>query len=224
MAVALQISPSSSLYIRDPQSTETGRNILRHSIPLMTDLGFEKFTFKKLSERMGGSEITVYRYFENKHRLLLYLLSYYWEWIKYSILLNLQNLDESRDKLKMAIRTVVESNRRTPLVDYIDEAKLFDLVIDESEKTFHTKDVDHENQEGFFLTLKSLKSEIAGILLEVNPDYAFPNSLASTILEMSASLRFYARHLPSMSEVSDLRKIDDHICEFLEELTLAAIA
>jgi AcrR family transcriptional regulator len=224
MVVAIQISPNRSLYIRDPQSTETGRNILRHSIPLMADLGFEKFTFKKLSERMGSSEITVYRYFENKHRLLLYLLSYYWEWIKYSILFNLQNLDDSGEKLKIAIRTVVDSNRRNSLVDYIDEAKLFDLVIEESEKTFHTKDVDQENKEGFFLTLKSLKSEIAEIIQEVRPDYAFPNSLASTILEMSASLRFYAKHLPSLSEVSDLSRIDDHLCDYLEDLAFSAIS
>ncbi|MGC9344775.1 MAG: TetR/AcrR family transcriptional regulator, partial [Bacteroidales bacterium] len=71
MTVALQISPNQALYIKDPQSTNTGRNILKYSIPLMQELGFEKFTFKKLAASMGSSEISVYRYFENKHKLLL---------------------------------------------------------------------------------------------------------------------------------------------------------
>lgn len=215
MAVALKISPNSGLFIKDPQSTSTGRSILKHSIPLMQELGFEKFTFRKLAERMGSSEISVYRYFENKHKLLLYLLSWYWEWVKFSIAFNIQNVSDNRNKLNIAIRTVIESNRRNPLVDYIDEEKLHALVMEESEKAYHTKYVDQENKEGFFLTLKSLKTEISKIIQEIDPAYPFPNSLASTILEMSASLRFYAWHLPSMGDVKDLNKTDDEICNYL---------
>ncbi len=223
MAVALQISPNSALYIKDPQSTQTGRNILKYAVPLMQELGFEKFTFKKLAERMGSSEISVYRFFENKHKLLLYLLSWYWEWVKYSIIYNIQNVSDDRQKLEIAIRTVIESNRRNPLVDYIDEEKLYALVIEESEKAYHTKYVDKENKIGLFLTLKSLKTEIANIISDIHPEYQFPNSLASTILEMSASLRFYANHLPSMSDIKDLKKTDNEIFEYLKSLVDAVL-
>ncbi len=171
MAVALQISPNSALYIKDPQGTQTGRNILKHAIPLMQELGFEKFTFKKLANRMGSSEISVYRFFENKHKLLLYLLSWYWEWVKYSIAFNIQNVTDQHQKLEIAIRTVIESNRRNPLVDYIDEEKLYELVIEESEKAYHTKLVDEENKMGLYLTLKSLKTDIAYIISEIRPEY-----------------------------------------------------
>lgn len=223
MAVALQISPNSALYIKDPQSTQTGRNILKYAVPLMQELGFEKFTFKKLAERMESSEISVYRFFENKHKLLLYLLSWYWEWVKYSIIYNIQNVSDNRRKLEIAIRTVIESNRRNPLVDYIDEEKLYALVIEESEKAYHTKYVDEENKIGLFLTLKSLKTEIATIITEINPEYKFPNSLASTILEMSASLRFYAQHLPSMSDIKDPNRSDDEIFGYLKSLVDAVL-
>jgi AcrR family transcriptional regulator len=224
MSFAIQISPNRSLYIRDPQETATGREILRNAIPLMQELGFEKFTFRKLSRQMGASEITIYRYFENKHKLLLYLLSWYWEWVKYSIIFNCHNIRDSKKKLEIAIQTVIESNRRNALVDYIDEELLYALVIEESEKAYHTKSVDQENKEGFFLTLKSLKTEIADILLEINPDYVFSNSLASTILEMSASLRFYARHLPSMSDVTDLADIDQQLFNYIRQVTFAALS
>lgn len=223
MAVALQISPNSALYIKDPQSTQTGRNILKYAVPLMQELGIEKFTFKKLAERMESSEISVYRFFENKHKLLLYLLSWYWEWVKYSIIYNIQNVSDNRRKLEIAIRTVIESNRRNPLVDYIDEEKLYALVIEESEKAYHTKYVDEENKIGLFLTLKSLKTEIATIITEINPEYKFPNSLASTILEMSASLRFYAQHLPSMSDIKDPNRSDDEIFGYLKSLVDAVL-
>ena len=223
MAVAIQISPNDSLFIKDPQASSTGRNILNHAIPLMQEIGFEKFTFRKLAERMGASEITVYRYFENKHKLLLYLLSWYWEWVKYSISFNTRNIEDPEEKLRLAIRTVIDSSKRITLVDYIDEEKLYELVVEESEKAYHTKQVDEENKMGLFLTLKSLKAELSAILLEINPNYPYPNSLASTILEMSASLRFYANHLPSMTDIKELSNIDKDLADYIESLVFAAL-
>jgi|JFJP01.2.fsa_nt_gi AcrR family transcriptional regulator len=223
MAVAIQISPNDSLFIKDPQASSTGRNILNHAIPLMQEIGFEKFTFRKLAERMGASEITVYRYFENKHKLLLYLLSWYWEWVKYSISFNTRNIEDPEEKLRLAIRTVIDSSKRNTLVDYIDEEKLYELVVEESEKAYHTKQVDEENKMGLFLTLKSLKAELSAILLEINPNYPYPNSLASTILEMSASLRFYANHLPSMTDIKELSNIDKDLADYIESLVFAAL-
>ena len=223
MAVAIQISPNDSLFIKDPQASSTGRNILNHAIPLMQEIGFEKFTFRKLAERMGASEITVYRYFENKHKLLLYLLSWYWEWVKYSISFNTRNIEDPEEKLRLAIRTVIDSSKRNTLVDYIDEEKLYELVVEESEKAYHTKQVDEENKMGLFLTLKSLKAELSAILLEINPNYPYPNSLSSTILEMSASLRFYANHLPSMTDIKELSNIDKDLADYIESLVFAAL-
>jgi AcrR family transcriptional regulator len=223
MAVAIQISPNDSLYVKDPQASPTGRNILNHAIPLMQQIGFEKFTFRKLAERMGASEITIYRYFENKHKLLLYLLSWYWEWVKYSIIFNTRNIVDPEEKLRLAIRTVIDSSKRNSLVDYIDEVKLYELVVEESEKAYHTKQVDEENKMGLFLTLKSLKAELSAIILEVNPNYPYPNSLSSTILEMSASLRFYAKHLPSMSDITEVSNIEEYLAAYLESIAFAAL-
>jgi len=223
MAVAIQISPNDSLFIKDPQASSTGRNILNHAIPLMQEIGFEKFTFRKLAERMGASEITIYRYFENKHKLLLYLLSWYWEWVKYSISFNTRNIEDPEEKLRLAIRTVIDSSKRNTLVDYIDEEKLYELVVEESEKAYHTKQVDEENKMGLFLTLKSLKAELSAILLQIDPNYPYPNSLASTILEMSASLRFYANHLPSMTDIKELSNIDKDLADYIESLVFAAL-
>ena len=197
--------------------------MLRSSVALMQELGFEKFTFRKLANKIGISEITVYRYFENKHKLLLYLLSWYWEWVKYSIVFNTQNIEEGDKKLRIAIRTIIASNKRNSLVEYIDEEKLYGLVVEESVKAYHTKDVDAENKEGLFLTLKSLKSELAKIILEVNPDYPFSNSLASTILEMSLRIRFFAEHLPSMSDIKNSDEIDEQLYLFIDQLATTAL-
>ena len=85
MAVNIRISLNPGLYLKDPQESDLGRRIIKHSILLLEELGFEQFNFKKLAEAMGSTEASIYRYFENKHLLLIYLVSWYWEWLSYMI-------------------------------------------------------------------------------------------------------------------------------------------
>jgi AcrR family transcriptional regulator len=84
------------LYLKNPQDTKLGKKIIQYSIILIDEIGFEAFTFKKLAERISSTEASVYRYFENKHRLLVYLLFCYWEWIKFSIDYNTMNIEDPK--------------------------------------------------------------------------------------------------------------------------------
>ena len=74
---------SDKIFVKDPETSSLGRNILKESILLIDEIGFEEFTFKKLGQRIGSNESSIYRYFENKHKLLVYLSSWYWSWIEY---------------------------------------------------------------------------------------------------------------------------------------------
>ena len=65
------------LFLRDPEQSELGRRIIRQGIILISEVGLEETTFRKLAERMGTKEASIYRYFENKHRLLVYLVAWY---------------------------------------------------------------------------------------------------------------------------------------------------
>ena len=74
----LTLTIPENIYIKDPQSSKLGRRILEYSIQIIRKEGLEKFTFKKLADEIGSNESSVYRYFENKHMLMLYLNSWYW--------------------------------------------------------------------------------------------------------------------------------------------------
>ncbi|MFZ9029367.1 MAG: TetR/AcrR family transcriptional regulator, partial [Crocinitomicaceae bacterium] len=78
----VSISVNENVFLKDPTSTELGRKIVRASIDLIDELGFEDFTFKKLALAIGSTEASVYRYFENKHNLLAYLTMWYWGWME----------------------------------------------------------------------------------------------------------------------------------------------
>jgi AcrR family transcriptional regulator len=201
MAITIQVKINDKLYERDPQETKLGKKIIQYSIVLIDELGFEKFNFKKLAERIDSTEASIYRYFKSKHKLLVYLLCWYWEWMRFRLEYNTTNIKDPRKKLKIAIATIVDTAKRNTTIDFVDEDILHRIVVAESTKGYHTKRVDIENKHGFFLTYKALNKEIADIMLEINPTYKYPRALAVTMLEMANNHIYFAEHLPSLTDI-----------------------
>jgi AcrR family transcriptional regulator len=216
MAIRIRMELNNKLFLRDPQDTKLGRNIIRYSILLIDEIGFEQFTFKKLAERMGSTEASVYRYFENKHILLVYLLCWYWEWMKFQIEYNTNNVTDPCEKLRQAIATIVNTAKRNATFEFVDEDILHRVVVAEGDKGYHTKEVDKENREGFFATYKSLSERIASFISEINPEFAYPRALASTLLEMAKDHTYFALHLPRLT---DVKVAEDNLTE-VERLLL----
>ncbi|PHN08087.1 TetR family transcriptional regulator [Flavilitoribacter nigricans DSM 23189 = NBRC 102662] len=201
MAVAIQIRPNQRLYLRDPQDTKLGRNIIKHGILLVDEIGFEQFTFKKLAERIQSTEASVYRYFENKHNLLTYLVAWYWEWVSFQIDFHIMNISDPEQKLRIAIQSLVEASMENPAVDFVNESVLHRVVIDEGTKVYRTKQVDEENKDGFFIKYKALVKKVADLILEVNPKFPYPFALASTLFEMANDHVYFAQHLPQLTDI-----------------------
>ena len=78
----IKIQVNSKIYVKDPETSVLGKKIIEQSIILIDEIGFDDFTFKKLGEKIGSNESSIYRYFENKHKLLVYLSSWYWSWME----------------------------------------------------------------------------------------------------------------------------------------------
>jgi AcrR family transcriptional regulator len=201
MGVNIHIQLNENLYIRDPQDTRLGKQIIQASIYLIDEIGFEDFTFKKLAIRINSTEASIYRYFENKHRLLVYLLCWYWEWMKYLIEVNTTNITDPSKKLEIAISTIVDAALRQEAIDWVDEDVLHRIVVAEAAKAYHTKQVDEQNKQGFFLTYKALNKKISELILEINPQFMYPKALASSLLEMANDQIHFARHLPSLTDI-----------------------
>lgn len=210
-------------YLREPEGTELGRKIISESIKLIDELGFEQFTFKKLAIAIGTTEASVYRYFENKHKLLVYLVSWYWAWVNYTINFQTHNLPDARERLNRVIDVITASDLNDPTTTHIDEKILFRIVVAESSKVYHTKDVDAENKEGYFLELKNVCRQVAKIVLEINPVYPYPHGLVSTLLETAHQQMFFAEHLPSLTEVKGGQQSRKEITKFLKHLAFTAI-
>ena len=199
----LQIKISSTFYVKDPESSELGRHIISKSIEMINALGFEAFTFKKLGNAIGSNESSVYRYFSNKHMLLVYLLNWYWSWMDYKIVLQTSNLNKAKDKINKAVELLVDDVKQDSDFSIINEILLNRIIITESSKIYHNKDVDNENEKGFYKTYKQVVQRVSDFILEFNPKYKYPHMLVSTIIEGAHHQRYFAEHLPSLTDVEE---------------------
>jgi AcrR family transcriptional regulator len=102
----LKVIVSENLYLSDPESSRLGKKIIFYSVEMIDDIGFEKFTFKKLGEAIGSPEASIYRYFKSKNQLLSYLISWYWGWMEYRLVLETNNIPSPNIRLEKSIALI----------------------------------------------------------------------------------------------------------------------
>lgn len=216
LQLSLKIQVNKKIFVKDPETSILGRKIIQESILLIDEIGFENFTFKKLGERIGSNESSIYRYFESKHKLLVYLSSWYWGWIEYRLVFETNNIENPLDRLKKAITIVtekIEDNRET---EHINEAVLNKIIIAEFTKTLHSKEVDEENKQGFFLIYKRVINRLVVMIEAVNSNYPFSKSFASSIVEGSLHQHFLKNHLKSITNCSEIITTTDFYINLVE--------
>jgi len=196
----LKISVPDKIYIKDPESSDLGKRIIEHSILLIEEIGFDSFTFKKLGAKIGSNESSIYRYFESKHKLLLYLTSWYWAWIEYQLVFSTFNMPNKQEQLFRAIEVVTKTIEVDMTFSHINEVILNRIIINEYSKSYLTKEVDSENKEGYFVVYKRLIMRLSDMIAGVNSTYQFPSSLASTIVEGALHQHFLKAHFTSITD------------------------
>lgn len=214
--IKIQVNPKT--FVKDPETSVLGKKIIQYSILLIDEIGFEEFTFKKLGEKIGSNESSIYRYFENKHKLLVYLSSWYWAWIEYRLVFSTANIENKLEKLKKAISIVTEVIEDDDSTAHVNEAVLNRIIIEEFTKTLYNKHVDKENKEGFFFIYKQVNYRIEKMIEEVQPAYPFAKSLVSSIIEGSLHQHFLKNHLKTITNCNTEINPSDFYIHLIENL------
>ncbi len=199
----VKIDINDKIYVKDPQSSDLGKRIIEQGINMIFEMGFDKFTFKKLGEKISSNESSIYRYFESKHKLLLYLASWYWGWLEYKLVFATNSISNAEEKLKRALEIITSATEEDRSVSHVNEVLLNKIVINEYSKSYLTKEVDAENKEGYFVIYKRLVRRISDMIVGVDPNYPYPSSLASTIVEGALHQYFLKEHFSSMTDCND---------------------
>lgn len=211
-----------ALYLRNPESSELGQNIIKHSVQLIYKNGFEAFTFKKLAEDIGTTEAGIYRYFENKHKLLVYLSAWYWAWLEFQISFQTNNIKDATVRLKRVINLLAKSVQDDEQTSYVDESLLHQIIISEGSKSYLTRQVGDDNKQQFFKPYKDLCAAIGQLILECNPKYKYPKSLASTIIEIAHFQNFFMYNLPALTDFGKSKE-ESEIILFLNDLVFSSL-
>jgi len=222
MELAVQIKMNEKLFLRNPELSELGRNIIKYSVVMIREKGFEDFTFKKLALRIGTTEASIYRYFENKHRLLIYIVAWYWSYLEYKVVFYTQNLATPETRLKKIIELLAKPVTDDFSTDYIDEKLVYEVAVWEGSKAYLTKHVSKDNKDRLFKPYKDLCGRIASIITEFNPKYKYPRSLSSTLLEMAHYQRFFMNNLPSLTDFGE-DKSEERLYQFLYQLVFDSL-
>jgi hypothetical protein len=222
MELQLQIKMNEKLFVRNPEATELGKKIILHSVQLIHEDGFEAFTFKKLAKAIGTTEAGIYRYFENKHRLLMYITAWYWSWLEYQVTFHTNNITDPVVKLKKTIALLATPIDDSITTTHVNENVLHQIIVTEGSKAYLTKKVSIDNKDHLFKPYKDLCAKIGNIILECNPSYPYPKSLSSTIIEMGHLQNFFMNHLPSLTDFGE-EKNEADIILFLESLVFSSL-
>lgn len=231
MEYSVLVRMNEKLFLRDPESSELGRRIVRQGILLLAEIGLEDMTFRKLADRIGTKEASIYRYFENKHRLLVYVVAWYWQWLEYQLIFQTNNLKDPKEKLErilkiLLLKDVTQPYAQTP-ADAIDIVALHSIVIQEASKAYLTRHITEDNRQQLFKPYKDLCMRIAGIILEYRPDYPYAQSRASSIIETAHYQSFFMQHLPSLTDFGNYpdgsAENEGHLISFLHHLLFSSL-
>ncbi len=198
----LQIKISKELYVKDPTTSNLGRNIIEKALVLFNEVGNESFTFGKLAKSLGTTESSIYRYFENKQKLLMYLTSIYWGWLEYKLVFSAANISNPKKKLQTAIRSLCQPANLDIKIHGLTSKDLQKLAIVESSKVYLTREAKQKDEAGLFQGYERLCERLSLLISDLNKDYPYPHSMASMMIESIHHQEFFTKHIFSLSDIN----------------------
>jgi hypothetical protein len=217
MVFQVKFDINDRIYLRNPENSELGKLMVKKAIDLIYEIGFEHFTFKKLAIEINSTEATIYRYFENKHRMLLYILNWYWSYMEFLLTMKLENIHDKREQLLYIITLLTQEMEESEGQFDYNKKYLNQIVISESSKVYLVKEVSEINKEEVFKPYKDLCTMIADVISSYNPKYKYPRSLSTTLIETSHHQQYFSVYLPKLTD-SSVKNKSNFVFDFIEDL------
>lgn len=218
MNLHFQVHIPSRMAQHDPSHSRTGLKILNTAIQMIADEGYEVFHLSKLAEKADTVESTVYRYFENKHKLLLYISGWYWAYLDFSIDYETRETGDSQQILQKAIELMAGKNlpKNTDLIG--DPLLIHRIIIMEFSKIYTTQMAHEDNKEGYFVYFKTFVNKIGNILADSMPNYKFTRSFAFLLVSGIYQQAHVAEKLPALSDYEQKEPMDEFLSRFVKNL------
>ena len=216
----LSIRVNECFFLKDPSSSHLGRKILTHGVEMIDEMGLERFTFKKLANILQTTESSVYRYFENKHMLLMYVTSWYWSWLETYMVFRTANLSSPTDKLRIMISILCEEEWNDKSMNYMNLYSLRKVIIAESPKAFLAKSSDGISIDEAYSAMYQLCLRFEELFTTIKPAVPSARLLSSTLIEGILNQQFYKTFYPRFFDNCSVLETDG-MSTFFFETTMA---
>ena len=203
----INIEVNKNLYLKDPNSSEIGKSIIYNSVLLIDEMGLEHFTFRKLAQSIKTTESTIYRYFENKHKLLTYLLSWYFKFAEHLVVISTSTIEDPIEKLRFCIKILARNEEDS--VQILNLELLQKIIIVESNKALHNKDLTDDKTCNTFEAYNQLCFRVSDILRLINNEYKYSKSLSNLLVEGIYNQKFNCMYNKELSDSMDKNCIED---------------
>lgn len=203
----INIEVNKNFYLKDPNSTELGKSIIYNSVLLIDEIGLEHFTFRKLANLIRTTESTIYRYFENKHKLLTYLLSWYFKFLEHLVVISTSTIEDPIEKLRFCIKIIARNEEDS--IQILNLEILQRIIIVESNKALHNKDLTDDKDCNTFESYNQFCLRISNIIDLINSDYKYSHSLSNLLVEGIYNQKFNCMYNKELSDSMDKNCIED---------------
>jgi AcrR family transcriptional regulator len=191
-------------------------------VQIIDEIGMERFTFKKLANTLQTTESSVYRYFENKHMLLLYMSTWYWSWLETYMVFRTANLTDPKDKLRIMISILCKDDWENKVMNSMNLNLLKRIVVSESPKAYMAKQTGNLPMDEIFRGFEQLCLRFEELFRVINPEFRHTRRLSSTMIEGVLQQTFYVTYLTSFSSIEENQK-DDSISLFFYDMSMAML-
>ena len=154
--------------------------------------------------------------------MLLYIINWYWNYLAFIVMIQLQNVTDPAMRLQLVIKLLSNKLPDNTIQNNYNNDNLHTIVISESSKVYLINEVDEENKSQVFKPFKDLCASVAAIITAYKPDYPYPHSLSSMLMETAHNQHYFVAHLPSLTDCN--KKIEKtYVQQFLESLVFGTL-
>jgi hypothetical protein len=126
-------------------------------------------------------------------------------------------------KIQILIQRICSTDGGQLSSSHVDEVKLHKIIIREGTKAYLTQEVSQDNQDKLFKPYKELCATIGDIIKACDPEYKYPRSLASAVIEIAHFQTFFKKNLPALTDFDQSEESNKDVILFIESLILGKL-
>lgn len=116
------------------------------------------------------------------------------------------NIYDKQKTLKRTVKGITETPTQDDTFGFINEKELHYIIVQKYVKTFQTKDVDEENENGYFIIYRRLIKRLSKVISNYKPTSQHLMTTTNMVVQGFLKQNFQHEHFPQLSDFDGQEK------------------